>query len=175
MSIYFLVKAQPGVDSAELAQRIAETVPDVEAHTREAFASRTRMYWLFEMGVGIGFLAAALLGVLVGGVIVSQTLYAMTVEKLPEFGVLKALGAGMDLIARVVLEQSLVCGAAGLAAGLLLSYALGAAATAAGTAVMIPWPLAVGVAGMTFALSGTASLVSIVRLRRVEPASVFRA
>jgi len=124
--------------------------------------------------MGLGFLAASLLGLMVGGVIVSQTLYAMTMEKLPEFGVLKALGAGMTELARIVLEQSLICGGAGLLVGLLLSAVIGAAASAAGTSVEIPAMLIVTVVLLTAMLCSGAALVSIKRLNRLEPATVFR-
>src|SRR6185503_9989115 len=124
----------------------------VDAMTREAFSWRTRKYWLLETGVGLGFLAAAFLGLLVGGVIVSQTLYAMTVERLPEFGVLKAMGATMRELAWIVLEQGLICGALGLLLGVAVSLGVGAAAASTGTAVLIPWPLVAGVACLTILL-----------------------
>ncbi|MCK6473387.1 MAG: ABC transporter permease [Planctomycetes bacterium] len=173
-SIYFLVKVADGYDVDEVRAGIVSRVSDIEANTRESFAWRTRIYWLIETGVGIGFLAAALLGLLVGGVIVSQTLYAMTVEKVPEFGVLKALGAGMDELARVVLEQGMICGVLGLLLGLAVSFAAAFAASSTGTTVLVPWPLVVFVSLLTAALCSGASLVSILRLRRVEPAMVFR-
>ena len=129
---------------------------------------------MVETGVGLGFLAAAMMGLAVGGVIVSQTLCAMTMEKLPEFGVLKAMGSSMGEISRVVLEQSLICGGAGLLLGLAISTAIGAAAGAAGTTVEMPWLLIVGVTLITVLLCSGAALVSIMRLRRIEPAMVFR-
>lgn len=173
-SIYFLVRVADGHTVDEVRRAIEAAVPDVEAHSRESFSLRTRRYWLLETGMGLGFLVAALLGLLVGGVIVSQTLYAMTVEKLPEFGVLKAMGATMKELGRVVLEQGLVCGAFGLLLGLGISAVLAAMASSAGTTVLLPWPLVIGVAVLTFGLSIAASLVSIARLRGVEPATVFR-
>ena len=173
-SVYFLVRTAPGRDVDEVCRSIRRRVPDVEAHSRGSFSWRTRRYWLLETGVGVGFLAAAVLGLGVGGVIVSQTLYAMTVEKLPEFGVLKALGATMGELSGVVLQQGLICGAAGLVVGLSLSAALAAALSLAGTIVLIPWPLAVAVSLLIALLCSAASLVSIARLRRVEPATVFR-
>ncbi len=174
ISIYFLAKIKPGFDREAVRAAIAAAVPNIEVHTREGFSWRTRSYWLIETGMGLGFLAAAILGLMVGGVIVSQTLYAMTMEKLPEFGVLKALGATMGEISRVVLEQSLLCGAVGLAIGLLASCGIGAAAGAAGTSVELPAWLIAGIVLLTAVLCSGAALVSILRLRRVEPGMVFR-
>ena len=174
MSVYFLVKVKPGFDREEVRSAIVGAVPDIEVHTREGFSWRTRSYWLIETGMGLGFLAAALLGLMVGGVIVSQTLYAMTVEKLPEFGVLKALGANMFEMSRIVLDQGLICGAAGLLIGFSVSFALATAAGAAGTSVELPALLLALVAVLTVALCAGAAVVSILRLRRVEPGMVFR-
>ncbi|MCW8132133.1 MAG: ABC transporter permease [Planctomycetota bacterium] len=173
-SIYFLVKVAPGANVDEVRRAIQGSVPDVEAHSRESFSWRTRSYWLFETGMGLGFLAAAFLGLMVGGVIVSQTLYAMTIERLPEFGVLKAMGASMFDLARIVLEQGLICGLVGLVLGLAISLGIGQAAASAGTTVLIPQPLVLAVAALTFLLCSAAALVSIVRLRKIEPAMVFR-
>lgn len=174
-SIYFLVRVQAGCDVEAVRRAIEASVPDVEAHTRDSFSWRTRRYWLIETGVGLGFLAAAVLGLLVGGVIVSQTLYAMTVEKLPEFGVLKALGAGMRELSRIVLEQGLICGTTGLGLGLVISYGVAQLAVRAGTSVELPWFLVIVVSILTMGLCSGAALVSIFRLRRLEPALVFRA
>lgn len=174
ISIYFLVKIKQGFDHEAVRAAIASAVPGVEVHTRASFSWRTRSYWLIETGMGLGFLAAAALGLMVGSVIVSQTLYAMTMEKLPEFGVLKALGATMTELARIVLEQSLICGGTGLAVGLLFSRLIGVTAGSAGTTVEMPLALIFVTAFLTLLLCATAALVSILRLRRLEPAMVFR-
>lgn len=172
--IYYLVKVTPGHDVDAVRRNIEAQVPGVEVHTRESFARRTRMYWLFETGAGIGFVAAALLGLLVGGVLISQMLYTMTLDKLPEYGVLKAMGSTMSELAGAVLAQSLTCGCIGLSIGLGLSALLAHAATMAGTAVLLPWPLLLGVTVLTACLCSGAALFSINRLRNVEPAMVFR-
>jgi putative ABC transport system permease protein len=174
-SVYLLARVAAGSDVETVRQKVMASVDDVEAHTASSFAWRTRRYWLIETGMGIGFLGAALLGLLVGGVIVSQTLYAMTVEKLPEFGVLKALGASMPEISTIVLHQALICGGIGLVVGLAISYAISSAATNAGTLVEFSFGQVVVVCLITAGLSAAASLVSIVRLWRVDPVMVFRA
>jgi putative ABC transport system permease protein len=173
-AIYFLVKTQPGMDAKSVCAAINATAPGVEAHTREGFSWRTRKYWLLETGVGIGFLVASFLGLLVGGVVVSQTLYAMTVEKLGEYGLLKSIGANMGEISLVVLMQALICGALGLGLGLGVSVIMGALAASAGTGVLIPPALIGAVTLLVLLLCSGASVISILKLRRLEPATVFR-
>ena len=173
--VYLLLRVKPGYDPEAVRDAIMKKVPDVEVHTRSGLSWRTRCYWLIETGVGLGFAVAAFLGLVVGGVIVSQTLYAMTMECLPEFGVLKALGASMPELSRIVLEQSLICGAAGFSLGVLLSLAVCVLAAHAGTSVEIPATLLGCVALITTLLCASSALVSVLRLRSVEPAMVFRA
>jgi len=175
VSIYLLARVASGHDVEAVRGAIMASVPDVEAHTRASFAWRTRSYWLIETGMGVGFLGAALLGLLVGGVIVSQTLYAMTVEKLPEFGVLKALGASMREISGIVLQQAFICGAAGLGVGLVISFLISSAATSAGTTIEFSFAQVLVVVLITAGLSAGASLVSVARLWLVDPVMVFRA
>ncbi len=175
VSIFFLVKVAEGHDKEVVRRQIEASVSGVEAHTREGFSSRTRTYWLIETGVGVGFLVAGILGLFVGGVIVSQVLYAMTVEKLPEYGVLKALGFGMQDLARVVLEQSWICGGMGLILGLGVSYAIGLVSHSVGTTVEISPFLMVAVGVVTAGLCSSAALLSILRLKRLEPTMVFQA
>jgi putative ABC transport system permease protein len=173
-AFFLLVKTAAGADPAEVKAQINASITGIEARTRSEISWLTRSYWLIQTGIGLAFLGAAFLGLLVGGAIVSQTLYAMTLEKLPEYGLLKALGASMPEICRSVLQQSFVCGAAGLAAGLTISVLIAVAATRAGTAIEITPLLLLLSTGMTALLCSGASLLSIRRLWALEPASVFR-
>ncbi len=173
-SIYFLVKVRKGWDLSAVQKSIAEHVGGIEVFTPEAFSWKTQRYWLFETGIGLGFLIAGVLGMFVGGVIVSQILYSMTIDKLAEYGVLKALGTSMFELAQIVLSQALICGVVGFMIGYGLSLLLGYFANQSGTGVMLPPILMGGVGLMSLLLCSASSLISINRLRRLEPALVFR-
>jgi hypothetical protein len=86
--------------------------------------------------------------------------------------VLKALGAGMVDLARIVVEQGLICGALGVVLGMGISVFISRLAVGSGTSVEIPPGLAVAL--LALPLCSTSSLFSIARLKRVEPALVFR-
>ncbi len=173
-SVYFMVQLAEGTDRDAVRSEILNRVTNVDVHTREGLSWKTRRFWLIETGMGLAFLFVAVLGLLVGGVILSQTLFALTMERLNEFGVLKALGAGMPEISRVVLEQGMICGCSGLILGLTISFGIREMAQTAGTEVEIGWILVTGVTLVALILSGCASLLSIARLRKLEPAMVFR-
>ena len=92
-NVNLLVCAAPGVDAATLAHRIETAVPDVTAQTTDDWRGTQTNYWMFGTGAGVTVLIAAGLGLLVGVVVVAQTIYAATVDHIEEFGTLKAMGA----------------------------------------------------------------------------------
>jgi putative ABC transport system permease protein len=96
-------------------------------------------------------------------------------DRIEEYATLKAIGAGNAYLRRVVGTQALASGAVGW----LLGVAIAVPATW-GAARLIPWIarpgwLSAAVLAPTIAMSLLASVASIRRVTRVEPARVFRA
>src|SRR6185312_5516774 len=104
---YFLVRAKPGVDVAELCARIRARVPELDVYDRHAYSAVCMEFWLTRTGIGISFGLAAFLGLLVGLAVVAQTLYASVTERIKEFGTLKAMGANDSCVSRFILAQAL--------------------------------------------------------------------
>jgi putative ABC transport system permease protein len=97
---YFLVQTKPGADSEEVCAAIRRRVPELDAMPRDAYSAISVDYWMTRTGLGISFGAATLLGLLVGPVMVAQPLYAMVLDRLGEFGTLKALRGTAPRVAR---------------------------------------------------------------------------
>jgi len=115
------------------------------------------------------------LGFIIGLVVVSQTIYATTMDNLEEFATLKAIGAPRRFILRVVLTQALLAGAVGCAVGLLATYPLERLATGIVPWVYTPWWLPIIALLPTLLMCVLASIVSIRVALHVDPAKVFRA
>ncbi len=173
-TLYLLVKAAPGQDLRALKRRLAEALPDLSVLTTREFASRTSDYWLFGTGAGFTVLIAAALGLIVGMVVVAQTLYSATVDHLREFGTLKAIGAGNGYVIRVILEQAGPSAAMGYAKGISLSLAVVRATRLVGTAIFLPGSLAAGLFLLTLATCAGASVLSIRKATSLDPAMVFK-
>src|SRR5690242_15915834 len=77
---YLLVRLQAGANVETVRRHLNESLAKAEALTPDAFRSRSRSFWLFGTGAGAALFAGALLGVIVGVIIVAQTLYASTKE-----------------------------------------------------------------------------------------------
>ena len=82
---YFLIRIDPGSDVGIVRKDLQATLGDVEVLTPNEFGERSRSFWLFGTGAGAALFAGALLGVIVGTVIVAQTLYSSTKDHINEF------------------------------------------------------------------------------------------
>src|SRR5205823_5692141 len=92
--------------AAEVAREI-EREPELKVWTRSEFRKMTEDYWVEGSGAGIALGLSAILGVVVGFVIVGQTLYTLTKEHLKELATLKAIGATGAELAKTFGEGAL--------------------------------------------------------------------
>ncbi len=172
---FLLVHVAPGHDVQVVQQRLRARLPEADVWTRAEFARRARLYWVVKTGAGGALLTAALLGSIVGAVIVSQTIYATTIERLEEFATLKAMGASRWYIRRVVLVQALVSSVVGCAIGLAMTFPSVNVVRGSIPWVYTPWWLPAGMILVSLLMCSLASTVSIRKAIQVEPGRVFRA
>jgi putative ABC transport system permease protein len=174
-TMYILVRVAPQYSVNGVTQQLKERFPEVDVLTRDEFARKSRSYWMTKTGAGGAILAAAILGFLIGLVVVSQTIYANTMENIEEYATLKALGASASFIARVVLMQAWICGVVGGVLGIVLVLP-----AMHGARSLIPWiytPVWLPVLCVVLSLTmcSLAAISSIKTALTVEPGRVFRA
>jgi putative ABC transport system permease protein len=174
LASYFLVQADDGASPAEVCRRIHERLPDLEAFTRQQYAGATIAYWLQRTGLGISFGAATALGLVVGLVIVAQTLYASVLDRLVEFGTLKAIGAQEWQVRTIILQQALSLAVVGSAAGLLCVLVVQAAFSTPRAPISIPWYLSLASCLVVTAVCLVAALLPYLRVRSIDPAMVLQ-
>ena len=171
---YLLVRAAPGADKAALQRRLQQALPMTDVLSAGQFSTMTARYWLLTTGAGTALVVGALLGVVVGIIVVAQTLYAATVERVSEYATLLAIGAPAGYLNRIVLQQAMISGVFGYGIGIVVAAALSAGAADSSFALVLPWQLAAGVAVVTLLMCGTASLVAIRKIKNIDPTMVFR-
>lgn len=147
---------------------------DMWSFTSDDFSLRTRMHWLTKTKAGIALGCAAALGLLVGAVVTSQTLYAATAASLREYAVLRALGIPRWRMAMTVVAQSFWVGVAGVALALPAAFALAHGAEMLRVPLPLPNWLIVAAAGITMAMALLSGLAALRSLRLVEPAVLLR-
>lgn len=172
---YYLVRLAPGADREAVRNRMNVDGRELfRAMTPQQLSVMSQSYWLLESGAGVGFLFSTTLGLLVGVVITSQTLRGAVLASLREYATLRALGIPLGALRRVVVEQSLWVGVAGLLITALGSAAVWWAATSADVAVAFTWWSALGTAVFTLLVSLASGLFSLGALFKTEPAELLR-
>jgi putative ABC transport system permease protein len=170
---YFLVRLAPGADRESVRQRLKANLTDVDVLTSAEFRDRSRSFWLFGTGAGAALFAGALLGIIVGTVIVAQTLYSSTKDHLNEFATLRAMGSSSIYIHKVIICQALINAVIGfgLAAGIGL-VVVAATADSALPIVMTPG-LTLVLLALTVVMCVLSAIAAIVQVTRIDPAMVF--
>jgi putative ABC transport system permease protein len=172
-TMYLLGRCRMPTDTPAVVQRLRQRT-DLSVFSREEFSARTQLFWATrtEAGIGMGF--TALLSLLVGMAVTSQTLYAATAASLREYAVLRALGVPRRRIVGMVMAQSLWVGLGGIALALPAIFALAAGGASAGARVLLPcWLFALG-SGLTLAMALASGLAALRSLRLVEPITLLR-
>jgi len=170
---YVLIEVQPGIDVMKLKADL-ERIEQVDAYTKAELSARTRDYWSTRTGVGTGFFMTAVMGVIVGLVVVGQILYNGTLEHIKEYGTLKAMGAENGAIVRVILYQALISAVVGFVAGSGLAMAARGGMAAANLKVALSPNLLLATAALTATMCAIAALLSILKVLRLDPAVVFK-
>jgi putative ABC transport system permease protein len=168
-----LVRLKDGVDREKVLEEVRAQTGDAEVLTTDEFRSRSRSFWLFGTGAGAALFAGALLGVIVGTVIVAQTLYSSTKDHLKEFATLRAMGSSNRYIYNVIIYQALLnavigfCIAAGIGAVVVQMTAKSA------LPIVITHWLIVALFALTIVMCVASGIGAIVRVLRIDPATVF--
>jgi len=170
---YFLVRVDSNADVESIRGRLQAILSESEVLTPDEFRRRSRSFWLFGTGAGAALFAGALLGIIVGTVIVAQTLYSSTKDHLNEFATLRAVGASGMYIYKIIIIQALLSAIIGfcIAAGIGLTV-VNATAESALPIIMTPG-MSVGLFLLTVVMCVLSAISAIVQVMRIDPAVVF--
>lgn len=171
---YFLVRAAPGADLEQLRTVLAEQAPELDVMTAGEFGRQSQDYFLRRTGIGISFGASTLLGLLVGLLIVGQSLHALALNHLTEYATLKAIGAEDRQIGAVVVVQALAVAAAGSVLGVAIILLAQHTLSTPIAPVLIPTTLLVTGVVVVFGICLIASVLPVLRICRVDPAVVLQ-
>ena len=170
-----LIRLEEGADPEVVRDRIAALLPDdVEVLTKADFIAREKAYWNSATPIGYIFAFGAIMGFVVGAIIVYQILYADVSDHLAEYATLKAIGYSGTFISWLVVQQAVILAVLGFAPGVAAAWWL---YDKAGAATNLPLYLteerAVLVLGLTLAMCAVAGLVALRKVRSADPADVF--
>ena len=169
-----LVNLEPGQNVDEVVADINTNIYGVRAWPSKKFALSSVMKILMSSGIAISTGTLIIFALIAGFFIIGLTMYSSALDRLKDYGTLKAIGAGNKYISRLILTQALLFSVVGFLIGLLLLEGFRKGVERSGLIfsfsplmllVMFATIGLISLSGASFALS---------RIRSVEPASVFR-
>jgi putative ABC transport system permease protein len=170
-----LIRLADGADAKRVRDELRAQLPrDVLVMTKADFVARERAYWSGATPIGYVFAFGALMGLVVGCIVVYQILYADVSEHLREYATLRAIGYRNRFVSGIVMQQALILAVLGFLPGLAAAWWLHASAA---EATRLPLYLTVertlAVFGFTVGICALAGFLALRKVRRLDPAEVF--
>ncbi len=169
------VKLKPGASPAGVQRQLRALLPkDVQILNRQQLAKQERDYWSLHLPLGFIFDLGALMGLVVGAVVVYQILFADVSEQLSEYATLKAMGyLDRDLVLLVV-QEAAILGVLGFIPGYLIAQ--GVYQFAHGQ-VGLPIQMSLARVATVFVITVftccTSGALATRKLRYADPAEIF--
>ncbi len=165
-----------GVDPDALARRIEAEVPGVSVtipgELSRLLRQSTAFFSALLFGIGV-------LGLVIGGLSLSNTVAAAVFERIRDFGIKRALGATDLQLLREILGEALVVSVSGGVLGVGLAIAVGALVDSRvlreGQQLFLFSPRLLGFAlGFSVVLGALAATYATLRIARLSPAEAIR-
>ena len=115
---YFLVRVDGTEDARHVAGRIEERISGVTAYAKEPYMEKLLVDYEYAQILlyALQFVTAA-----IGTLIVGVTVYTAVLERLREFGIIKAIGGTRAFLLRLVMLDGIMLAVPGFVAGALLA------------------------------------------------------
>jgi putative ABC transport system permease protein len=173
LATYVLAKVRDPKDAEQVVQRM-RGYSGVSVFTKDEFSVRSRLHWMFTTQAGLALAFTAFLGLLVGAVVTSQTLYAATAAAQREFATLRAMGIPRWRLQLSVIAQSFWVGMGGILVAAPITLILAEVAALIGTRVKLPLVIVIPSAAITMGMALMSGLLALRSLQRTDPVHNIR-
>jgi putative ABC transport system permease protein len=170
---FLLVQLAPKADVEGVRTKLRASLTDVEVLTQAEFHDRSREFWLFDTGAGAALFAGALLGMIVGTVIVAQTLYSSTKDHINEFATLRAIGSSGGYIHTVIIWQALINAVIGFSIAAGIGVVIVRMTAESALPILMTPGLTIGLFALTVFMCVISAISAIIKVMRIDPAMVF--
>jgi putative ABC transport system permease protein len=170
-----LIRLAPGADPVAVRDELRTTLPkDIEVLTKQDFIDRERAYWNGATPIGFVFAFGAIMGLVVGMIIVYQILFADVSEHLNEYATLRAIGYRNSFVSGIVMQQAAILAVLGFVPGAAAAtYLYQVAAGATRLPLYMTVERGLTVFGLMLLVCVASGLLALRKVRRLDPAEVF--
>jgi putative ABC transport system permease protein len=170
-----LVYLEPGADLQTVAHLLKTRLPeDVQVLTHEEFIAFEKDYWSTNTAIGFVFRVGAVMGFLVGLIIVYQVLSTDVADHLGEYATFKAMGYQQTYLLGIIFEEALILAVVGFLPGLAVSMGLYRLTRQATNLPMyMTLSRALFVLILTIVMCNLSGAIATRRLEAADPADLF--
>jgi putative ABC transport system permease protein len=169
-----LVNVAPGTNPDIVVSRINAGITGVRAWTAPKLAESSIRKILSSSGIALSTGTLIIFALIAGFFIIGLTMYSSALDRLKDYGTLKAIGAGNGYISRLILTQALLFSVVGFLVGLLMLEGFRRGVAASGLIFSFSPLMLLGMFATIALISLSGASFALSRIRNVEPAAVFR-
>ena len=170
---FILVKVKKNADLREVALRIHQKT-GYDALTQDEFVSRSLAFFREHTPIILIFICIAIMGFIIGLIIMWQIFNNFILTHLHQFGMLKMLGVSNRALRNMVLFQAFITGGIGYLMGLILALLFGLIVHDTQIAFHLTWKIALLGALGTAVIIVLSSCFSIIKVFRMDTVDLCR-
>nr|WP_259729629.1 ABC transporter permease DevC [Synechococcus sp. CS-1333] len=168
------IQLKPDTDVKQVQAAMQSEFKNVLVLTRDEFIQHEKKYWETNSPIGILFGFGAIIGFVVGTIIVYQILYSDVSDHLPEYATLKAMGYSDGYLVGVLIQEALIMAILGFIPGIVISTGL---YSIVATATYLPIGMTVSratlVLSLTIVMCTASGGIAMRKLQSADPADIF--
>ncbi len=169
------VSLMPGYSVDQVVKEINSTIYGIRAWNSETLRKTTVRYITISSNIGTSIGSLVVFAIISGFFIIGLTLYSTAIDRVKDYGTLKAMGATNSYITRLILTQAFLFAITGFLIALVLLEGFRLGVSNAGLLISFSFGEYLILFLLTVFISvGSSLFFSIRTINNVEPASVFR-
>ena len=169
-----LIKMQPGIDADSLSALINKSIFGIRAWPAKRLETATLKRILSSSGIALSTGTLIAFALIAGFFIIGLTMYSSALDRLKDYGTLKAIGASNVFIRRLILSQALIFAIVGFAVAYLLLEGFRKGVASSGLIFSFSPLILLAIFSVITLISLGGASFALRRISGVEPAAVFR-
>ena len=169
-----LVNVEPGKNIDTVVANINSSIYGIHAWPSDKLAKSSVKKILSSSGIALSTGTLIIFALIAGFFIIGLTMYSSALDRLKDYGTLKAIGAGNNYISRLILTQALLFSIVGFLIGYLLLDGFRRGVANSGLIFSFSPLMLLGMFTIIGLISLGGASFALSRIRGVEPAAVFR-
>ena len=166
-------KLNAQADKETVINLIINNFPNLRAWDANKLKSSTVKEILISSNMGMSFGTLVVFAMISGFFIIGLTLYSSALDRIKDYGTLKAIGAKNKFVNRLIIAQAFLYATIGYVLAMLLIYGFKFGVEKSGLNINVSLPFALFLLFVTMLISIGGSLFAVRKISKLEPASVF--